>query len=110
MTMGEEQSQVLETRSHLLPLPIVGCVDGACNNMLPIMHVVADILGRKFNCLIDLGSTGNFVSQELVNQLDVPTRAASGDTMQVAYGRPLEITQALTLTLRLGHLPMRECF
>ena len=74
------------------------------------MHVVADILDRKFNCLIDSGSTGNFVSQELVNQLGVPTRAASGDTVQVADSRPLEITQALTLTLRSRHLPMRECF
>ena len=110
MTTEEEQSQVLETRSHLLPPLTVGCVDGACNNTLQVVHVVADILGRKFNCLIDSGSTRNFVSQELVNQLDVPTRAALGDIVQVADGRPLEITQALTLTLRPGHLPMRECF
>ena len=59
---GEEQSQVLKNGSHLLPPSTVGCVDGACNNTLPVAHVVADILGRKFNCLIDLGSTGNFVS------------------------------------------------
>ena len=44
-TTGEGQSQVLETRSHPLPPSTVGCVDGACNNTLPIVHVVADILG-----------------------------------------------------------------
>ena len=51
----------------------VGCVDGACNNTLPLLELQGLIHKKAVMALVDSGSTGNYLSEESVSQLGLRT-------------------------------------